>query len=484
MLSTLRHKGVAKKVLWFVTIIIVLSFAFMGVVNNFDNSINSAGTLYGKNVSIRDFQKAYFDARDQAIMLYGDRFFKMGDRLDLEKETWDRLILVKETKKRGITVSNQELAAAIAAIPFFQRDGKFDKQIYDMIVKNPSIFNRNPHDFEEGMRGQLAIRKLVETIVGNADISPEELKKEFQLRHEKIKLSYVLLTPQAYLKDVSATDEEVKGFYESRKDQFRQPATISLDYITLPVAEKASDADKAKAKQEAFAVFTDTKSMDFGAAAKKHHLELKTSPFFSVDQPLLTFVSTPQEVEQLFALKVGEYAKPREMPDGWQIVRIKDKKESHIPSFDEAKAIAQESLLTQKAFELAKTKADEAIIALKDAIKTKDFKSAANSLKLPVQETPAFSRGEYIANMGLVAEFQEEANRLTKDNPLSTVVATSQGAAILHLDSSEMPSDDQFNAEAESFKQQLSAERRNQQMVSFMTTLQAKAKVTSKIKRQ
>ncbi len=484
MLSTLRHKGVAKKVLWFVTIIIVLSFAFMGVVNNFDNSINSAGTIYGKGVSIRDFQKAYFDARDQAIMLYGERFFKMGDRLDLEKETWDRIILTKEAKKRGITVSNQELAASIAAIPFFQRDGKFDKQIYDMIVKNPSIFNRNPHDFEEGMRGQLAIRKLVETIVGNSDISPEELKKEFQQRNEKIKLSYILLTPQDYIKDLNVSDDEVKKFYEERKEQFRLPTTISLDYVTLPVAEKANDADKTKIKQEAFALFAETKAMDFAAAAAKYKLDVKTSPFFSVDQPLLTFVSTPEEVEQLFALKVGDYARPREMPDGWQIVRIKDKKESYIPSFDEAKSTARESLLRQKAFEIAKTKADEAIIAVRDAIKSKDFKTAANQLKLTVQETPAFSRGEYIANMGLVAEFQEEANRLTKENPLSTVLATSQGAAILHLDSSEMPSDEQFKTEAESFKQQLSAERRNQQMVSFMTKLQAEAKVVSKIKRK
>lgn len=484
MLSALRHKGVAKKVLWFVTIIIVLSFGLMGVVNNFDNSINSAGSLYGKGISIRDFQKAYMDARDQAIMLYGDRFFKLGNRLDLEKETWDRLILLKETKKRGIVVSDQELVASIAQIPFFQREGKFDQTLYTMIVKNPSVFNRNTRDFEEGMRGQLAIRKLVDMITSSSTVSDEELKKEFRTRNEKIKLSYILLTPESYAKDVSATDDEIKKFYESRKDQFRLPATISLDYVTLPIAEQTSEADKTKVKQEAFALFADTKALDFAAAAKKHKLEVKTSPFFTVDQPLLTFVSTPEEVEQLFVLKVGEYAKPREMPDGWQIVRVNTKKESYIPSFDEVAAKAKEALLMQKAFEIAKLKADESISAIREAMKTKDFKTAAASLKLTLQETPAFSRGEYIANMGLVAEFQQEANNLTKENPLSVAVATSQGVAILHLDSSEVPSDEQFKTEEENFRQMLTAEKHNQAMVSFMTKLHAQAKLVSKIKRQ
>ena len=76
MLSVLRHKGVSKKILWGVTIIIVLSFAVFGTAWRLDKSINSAGKIYGHSVSLLEYQKAYYDARDAAIMMYGENFFK------------------------------------------------------------------------------------------------------------------------------------------------------------------------------------------------------------------------------------------------------------------------------------------------------------------------------------------------------------------------------------------------------------------------
>src|SRR5208283_1827787 len=143
MLEILRRKGVNKTILWFIAIVIILSFGVFGTAYRLDNSVNSAGSIYGRNVSMKDFQQAYLDTRDQAIILYGDQFFKNGNRLNLEQETWDRLILLKEAQKRNVQVSDQEVVAFIASIPFFQRGGQFDQMIYENIVRNPSVFDRS-----------------------------------------------------------------------------------------------------------------------------------------------------------------------------------------------------------------------------------------------------------------------------------------------------------------------------------------------------
>src|SRR5476651_2007470 len=111
MLEVLRRKGVNKTILWIIAIVIILSFGVFGTAYRLDNSVNSAGTLYGHNVSIKDFQQAYDDARDQAIRVYGDEFFKNAGRIDLEQEAWDRLILLKEAQKRDIQVTDQEVVA-------------------------------------------------------------------------------------------------------------------------------------------------------------------------------------------------------------------------------------------------------------------------------------------------------------------------------------------------------------------------------------
>src|SRR5580698_3920198 len=147
MLEVLRKKGVNKTILWIIAIIIILSFGVFGTAYRLDNTVNSAGTMYGRNVSIKDFQEAYLDARDQAIRLYGDEFFKNGNRLDLEQEAWDRLILLKEAQKRDIQASDQEVVADIASIPFFQRSGQFDQTLYEDIVQNPEVFDRSTPDF-------------------------------------------------------------------------------------------------------------------------------------------------------------------------------------------------------------------------------------------------------------------------------------------------------------------------------------------------
>src|SRR5277367_3168479 len=99
MLEVLRKKGVNKTILWIIAIIIILSFGVFGTAYRIDNIVNSAGTMYGHSVSTKDFQQAYLDARDQAIRLYGDEYFKNGGRIDMQQEAWDRLMLLKEAEK-------------------------------------------------------------------------------------------------------------------------------------------------------------------------------------------------------------------------------------------------------------------------------------------------------------------------------------------------------------------------------------------------
>jgi parvulin-like peptidyl-prolyl isomerase len=181
-------------------------------------------------------------------------------------------------------------------------------------------------------------------------------------------------------------------------------------------------------------------------------------------------------------MKPGDYSHVLEVPDGWQIVQLKEKNDSTVPALQDIKDKVKEALLLEKGFALAKPQADLSLKALKEALKTKDFKTAATRLRLNPQETPAFGRKEYIANVGLVQEFQQEADLLNTDKRLSEVIATSQGPAIIYLKKMEKPEDGQFESDKENFRQMLSAEGRNQILIAFMTQLRAKADVQSKIK--
>jgi peptidyl-prolyl cis-trans isomerase D len=473
MLEVLRRKGVNKTILWFIAIIIILSFGVFGTAYRLDNTVNSAGTIYGHNISIKDFQQAYLDSRDQAIRVYGDEFFKNGNKIDLEQETWDRLILLKEAQKRDIRVTDQEVVADIASIPFFQRNGQFDQVLYEEIVQNPSAFDRSTHDFEEGIRKQIMIQKLINAVAPEMVLSDADLKKEYQKRNEKITLQYVLFSAADYAKNAAASEDEVKTFYDQHKEQFRLPPSIVLNYVQTKDKALADTLSKELKP-----------SSDFAAVAKQLKLEVKTSAPFTQDQPILTFAFNPENVGKFFQMKPGEYSPALEAPDGWLLVQLKEKKEAAIPSLQDIKDKVKNDVLLEKGFALAKPPADKALNAITEAIKTKDFKTAATGIGLKVEETPAFGRKDYVANVGLIEEFQQEADELNTDKRLSGVISTSQGPAIIYLEKMEKPDDGQFDSDKENFRQMLSAEQRNQTLITFMGQLRAQANVQSKIKHQ
>jgi len=323
------------------------------------------------------------------------------------------------------------------------------------------------------VRKQLIIKKLLDDVAPDVTLSDDQLKKEYQKRNEKLTLQYVLFKAEDYGKDATASDDEIKKYYEEHKDDFRQPATIVLNYVQTKDKAMADTLSKEL-----------TPGADFAATAKALKLEMKTSSAFTQDQPILTFASNPDNIQKFFAMKPGGFSPPLEAPDGWQIVQLKEKKDASVPPLEEIKDKVKEAVLAQKGFALAKTKADAIIDPLADALRTKDFKTAAQGLGLKVDETPSFGRQEYIANVGLIEEFQQDADQLTMTKRMSGVVSTSQGPAIIYLEKMEKPEDGQYESDKENFKEMLSAEKRNQILIAFMSELRAQADIKSKIKHQ
>jgi hypothetical protein len=473
MLEVLRKKGVNKTILWIIAIIVILSFGVFGTAYRLDNTVNSAGTVSGRSISIKDFRQAYEDARDQAIRIYGDEFFKNAGKIDLEQETWDRLILLKEAQKRDITVTDQQVVAFIANIPFFQRNGQFDPTLYEEIVQSPSVFDRTTLDFEAGVRKQLIIKKLLDQVAPELPLSDAQLKAEYQKRNEKITLQYVLFAASDFAKNAQAGDDEVRKFYELHKEEFRLPPTIVLKYVQTKDKALADTLSKELKP-----------GSDFAAVANPLKLEVKTSAPFTQDEPILTFASNPDNIQKFFNMKPGEFSPILEAPDGWQIVQLKEKRESAIGAYQDIKDKVKDALLLEKGFAMAKPQADKSLNDISNALKTKDFKKAAGDLGLKVEETPAFGRKDYIANTGLIQEFQQEADQLNSAKRLSGVISSSQGPAIIYLEKMEKPDDAQYESDKENFREMLNAERRNQILITFMSQLRAKADVKSRVKHQ
>ncbi len=186
MLKTLRKKGVAKKILWFVAIVIVITFGFFGTANylNRRKIIPYAGKIFNTTISHEEFENSLQHARLQAIMRLGDNFYKMQQYLNLESEAWDRLILLHEAKKRKIQVPDKDVVKAVENMDFFKRNGEFDTGLYDQIVTH--VFRSSRREFEEGIREILALSKLRDMVTVSTVVDENEARQLYKTKNEKV----------------------------------------------------------------------------------------------------------------------------------------------------------------------------------------------------------------------------------------------------------------------------------------------------------
>ena len=503
MLNILRKKGFAKKVIWAVAIVIIISFGFGGTfyLLSGNGQLSYAGKIFGKKVTFEDFNKVYQNTRIQAIRQYGYNLDKVAHLLNLEAQTWDRMILLHEAQKRKIKIPNNKVIGSIRRDQSFARDGRFDILIYNAILRNLRIQAR---DYEENVRDHLKIAELYKQTTLSVTVAEEGVFEEYKKRNEKIQISYVFVSPESFKEDVSVNAEQIKQYYENNKPEFLMPPTIDVRYMTFNFPEETEQAEDPEAetpieesqepsaeeqkdliREKADNVFQELLiNPDMEKVAGPNSLNVQTTGFFSMEQPNLTAGWSYDFLNDLFQMTENEISEPFETPNGVSIVQIKEKRESYIPEFQEAQDKSREAVINVETKKVAREKADgyfEAINEELDKSKLRDFPKTAKELQLEIHQTPVFNRGQYLPKIGISKEFQEAAFELTEDNKISNVVETATGYCILHLDDYIPIENSEYASAKNDLAQEILNEKRNVVFGDFVTQLRVKANLFSNI---
>ncbi len=491
MLKIIRKKGFIKKVLWVLTGVIIISFGFWGTAVRYDtgNRLNYAGKIFREKISFEQFEENLLHTRNQVILRYGEEFQKVSQFLNLNAETWDRLILLHEARRRRIHIPDQAVIQAISQYPFFQRDGKFDSLLYNDVLRY--IFRCKPRDFEEGIRETLMFAKLYEQETQSVSLSEQEIFGAYKKEKEKVQVSYILFPSENYKKDASIEDKEVKNFYEQHKTSFRLPPTINVEYLNLSLPENITKEDKDKLQEKINFVSEELKTNpDFKTVGAKYGLEVQESGFFSQEQPNLKIGWSYELLKKAFELKTGVINPPIETEQGFYILKVKEKRASYIPEFPEVQEKVKEALLMEKAKQISRTKAQEGLKTIREGLKNapdKKFTDVTVAFNLTVTQTPFFSKGEYLPNIGVARDFQDAAFALNEQNRISAVVETPKGSGILYFDGKEPVKQEDFLKEKDEFAQTLLAQKKNDAFTDFLAVLRIKANLqdnVSKLKSQ
>ncbi|MCG2703465.1 MAG: peptidyl-prolyl cis-trans isomerase [Candidatus Omnitrophica bacterium] len=501
-----------KTIMWLIAIFIVPAFVIWNIGSAVSNRRSGyAGEIFNKKVALKDFTIEKQAARNDAWMQYGDNF---AQSVDLEEQTWTRLILLIEAKKNNISVSNKELLDYIKSLPLFQY-AQMSPQNYAMIISR--LFQQSTVDFERGIQHSLLIAKLMQEVTDKISAGDEEIREAYIKDKEQASASYILVNPAELLDAVAADNvEDIKAYYENNKEQFKKPERVSVEYIEIKFEHfkdsakisderlqdyyeknktqfKIPEAEGAEGRNSApqYKEFAEVKNgihdkllekemnnlasetarqimnnlytertfsevaAEFGLTAKK------TAPFSMLEEIPEVGLSFPF-LKAAFSLKTGEISEIIKTPTALYILKPIKKFEPYVPEFEEVKDAAKEKYRSVQAESLARNKAEELrseIISLmeKDNL---TFKDAAEKTGRRIKTVTDLTRSGYVNELGFAQEFTNAVFSL-KPQEVSSVISTPRGFCIAQLEKITPVDEEKFKTEKEQYREKILVFKKN-----------------------
>ena len=154
--------------------------------------------------------------------------------------------------------------------------------------------------------------------------------------------------------NVEVNDAEAKAFYDENKEDFNKPEQVKASHILVKVDASATPEQKAAAKTKIEGLLKQVKAGGDFATLAKENSDCPSKErggdlgFFDRSTMVKEFANAA------FAMKVGEVSGIVETQFGYHIIKVTDRKEGGLTSFDKAKADIVKSLQDKKKSELFK----------------------------------------------------------------------------------------------------------------------------------
>jgi len=423
---------------------IVIVFIFWGMGGGFaggDKTVVVA-RINDDTIEPVEFDRAYNNLRRMYQDVYKDSFKpEIIKALDLKGKAVDQLIRVslmrQEADRLGLRVSETEVRDAVAAMPTFQQDGRFNKDLYLRILRANGL---TPGEFEDSEREQLLVTKLQDIITSGVHVSEADAHERYLFENEKVNLRFIKFDASAFLQEVQLTDDELQAYYDKHQDALRDPDRVRIEYVAYPadkwvdqadvsdaevkqyydahleeftkpeqvharhillkIDPDANDAFKAEVRKKAEEVLAKVKAgEDFGALAKQYSEDSSAAEGGDLGTFGRGKMVKPFE-DAAFALEPGASSDIVESPFGLHIIKVESKDAAGTKPLDAVRTDVVATLKKSKARELAHTRAntDQANVAGGAALA-----SVAAAAGLKVESPAPFGQKETIPGVGFNA---------------------------------------------------------------------------------
>jgi len=403
MLSFLRKKNIAKRIIWVLAIIIIPAFVLWGAGNLGKKRRGQATIAFigNRKITVEDFLRARRGVQIEMLLkLYDkkeelDNIFK--NRLLLNQLAWENIIISEEAHKNRIKITDEEVIDFVTSQRLFINNGVFDERFYNYTLKRS--LNINPRTFEEEVRTQLKINKMKDKVLKKVSATEDEVIEVYIKEFEKGIISYVIVDIDRYRNKVKVDQKEEEDYYNKFKTEFRVPQKVNLQYLEFQFKnpdEKKSIIEKIQKTFEDLK----TKPLTFSSIAKAYDKSIEETGLFSEENLPPKFNWSGQLYKFIFNMNLGNM---RVIIDEGEegaiyLIKLREKIMPRLMTRQEALPLIRETLIKGKIEALARNRAFQIYNAIeRDHI---SLEKAASVSGLQIKKTEFITRADYVEEVG------------------------------------------------------------------------------------
>ncbi len=250
-----------KPVMWAVAVAFVVSLFYLGA-TTFRKALRGEGRgavvveIDGKKIGQEDFERIFYremGLRYRRFQRESNRALTQEEERALRVETANdvvnRIILeelaLREARRMGLRVTDEDVRTQIEKAPLFQTDGEFDRRKYENFTVEEA--GMTPGEFEAELRNDVLIKKVFAMVGAAGRVSEAEVKARFDEEGEEVRVAYAFL-PVSLEPKAKPSEEALKAYYSAHLDKYHMGRRVGIKYVLVDLAEqrkgvKASEAE-------------------------------------------------------------------------------------------------------------------------------------------------------------------------------------------------------------------------------------------------
>jgi peptidyl-prolyl cis-trans isomerase D len=231
MLTTIREKtqGI---IAGFVVTLVAIPFTLWGV-HSYVGGDSSLAVAKVNDIEIT--QQTYRNALDQFRQRVNPDVLDSRQFKEFVLEGLiDQALLSADAQSHGYRITDTQLGRLIRELSFFQREGEFDAQLYESLLRREGM---SPSDFEAQRRREAVISQIREGLSQSAIVTKSDLNQIVRLLGQERDFAYAVINPESLISDIKVSDDAIQEYYSKQRDTFTTAEQIRVDYIELSAEE-------------------------------------------------------------------------------------------------------------------------------------------------------------------------------------------------------------------------------------------------------